>query len=102
MFQNSYVASRLGVWRQHGQLRLKNLLAKMGYALEQCSQQYSSMVCVSHQVTAEMYSHLMIQDVELRKDLPSQVAKCAPEFGLKDCFFPSFIATMGLRQQVAH
>jgi cell division control protein 45 len=32
MFHSSYVASKLGIWREKGKKKLHNLLTKMGYA----------------------------------------------------------------------
>jgi cell division control protein 45 len=33
MYHSSYVASKLGIWKEKGRKRLTGLLAKMGYAL---------------------------------------------------------------------
>ena len=44
ILHSRYVASRLATWTQSGVSKLQNLLAKMGYALDQCKQLYLSMV----------------------------------------------------------
>ena len=41
------------------------------------------------------------QNVGLREDLYRQVTECAPDHGLDDCLFPSFFASMGLRQELS-
>lgn len=44
MRHSRYVAARLNVWKQSGTDRLKNLLAKMGFSLDICKQNWCSMV----------------------------------------------------------
>lgn len=33
MYHSSYVASKLGIWKEKGRKRLSGLLAKMGYVM---------------------------------------------------------------------
>ena len=41
MYHSSYVASRLGIWKERGRKRLTGLLAKMGYVTF-CADKYKS------------------------------------------------------------
>ena len=43
MSHSSYVACRLGLWKEPGRLKLDTLLAKMGIPLTVCKQRYSHM-----------------------------------------------------------
>lgn len=43
MLYSNYVASHLQVWKSHGRERLQELLAKMGFPLEECKQPYAFM-----------------------------------------------------------
>lgn len=83
MVHSRYVAARLGVWRGKGKDRLKDLLAKMGVALDQCQQKFTTM------------------DVRLRDTLFEQIHKCAPDFGLDNCVFESFVSQSGFHQSLS-
>lgn len=83
MVHSRYVAARLGVWRGKGKDRLKDLLAKMGIALDQCQQKFTTM------------------DVRLRESLFDQINKCAPTFGLDNCAFDSFVSQHGFQQSLS-
>lgn len=53
MFHSSYVASKLGIWKERGRKRLTGLLAKMGYvycvqALDTLSKKLSSVDSLYH------------------------------------------------------
>lgn len=79
MYHTSYVAAKLGIWREKGINRLRGLLAKMGLSLANCRQTYEHM------------------DLDLRKSLVSRMESIAPEYGLTDLVFKSFTRSYGFR-----
>ncbi|KAH8829515.1 CDC45-like protein [Flagelloscypha sp. PMI_526] len=72
MFHSSYVASKLGIWREKGRKRLTGLLAKMGFSIPQTQQSYAHM------------------DLALKRDLHDQLHATAPEYGLVQLSYASF------------
>ncbi|KAL0081475.1 DNA replication pre-initiation complex subunit Cdc45 [Phycomyces blakesleeanus] len=83
MFHSGYVASKMGVWREYGQTRLKNMFARMGFSLTQCQQ---------------VYNHM---DMELKETLREKLETVAPIYGLTDICFPSFLRDYGYKQQLS-
>ncbi|KAJ8496426.1 hypothetical protein ONZ45_g12452 [Pleurotus djamor] len=81
MFHSSYVASKLGIWKERGRKRLTGLLAKMGFSIPQTQQPYYHM------------------DMDLKKQLISQLNAVAPEYGLVELSYPSFMRCYGYRSQ---
>ncbi|KAF9501218.1 cell division control protein 45 [Pleurotus eryngii] len=81
MFHSSYVASKLGIWKERGRKRLTGLLAKMGFSIPQTQQPYYHM------------------DMDLKKQLISQLNTVAPEYGLVELSYPSFMRCFGYRSQ---
>ncbi|KAG5638158.1 hypothetical protein H0H81_001543 [Sphagnurus paluster] len=79
MFHSSYVASKLGIWKERGRKRLTGLLAKMGFSILQTQQPYSHM------------------DLDLKKDLLQKLNDVAPEYGLVELSYPSFARCNGYR-----
>ncbi|KAJ9104336.1 hypothetical protein QFC19_003977 [Naganishia cerealis] len=79
MLHSGYVAGRLGVWRDKGRKQLTGLLAKMGYSLRQCQQSYAHM------------------DIALKTTLRDQLEAIAPEYGLVESTYPSFMRAFGYR-----
>ncbi|MCO5585490.1 hypothetical protein L7F22_039423 [Adiantum nelumboides] len=79
MYHSSYVAGKLGIWKERGVSKLRGLMAKMGLSLAQCRQ---------------LYEHM---DLDLRQTLVSRIESIAPEYGLTECVFPSFMRTFGFR-----
>ena len=79
MYHSSYVAGKLGIWKERGVSKLRGLMAKMGLSLSQCRQ---------------LYEHM---DLDLRQTLVSRIESIAPEYGLTECVFPSFMRTFGFR-----
>ncbi len=76
MFHSPQVATRLGIWAEGGRRKLDQLLAKMGFPLDQCRQRFAMM------------------SVEMKQMLPVQLEAYAADFGLVDITFPSFIKTL--------
>ncbi|KAF5387120.1 hypothetical protein D9615_001632 [Tricholomella constricta] len=81
MYHSSYVASKLGIWKERGRKRLTGLLAKMGFSIPQTQQPYSHM------------------DMDLKKDLLQRLNDVAPEYGLVELSYPSFMRSYGYRSQ---
>lgn len=79
MYHSSYVAGKLGIWKERGLSKLRGLMAKMGLSLAQCRQTYEHM------------------DLDLRQTLVSRIESIAPEYGLTECVYPSFMRSYGFR-----
>ncbi|KDQ60671.1 hypothetical protein JAAARDRAFT_172739 [Jaapia argillacea MUCL 33604] len=79
MYHSSYVASKLGIWKERGRKKLTGLLAKMGFSIPQTQQPYSHM------------------DMDLKKHLHSKLDSIAPEYGLIELSYPSFTRCYGYR-----
>ncbi|KAF9159605.1 hypothetical protein DFQ26_006365 [Actinomortierella ambigua] len=79
MYHSHYVASRLGIWRERGRRRLLALLAKMGFSLQE-----------SHQV----YTHM---DINLKRILKEKIESVAPEYGMHEILFTSFLRSRGFQ-----
>ncbi|KAL0947422.1 hypothetical protein HGRIS_013534 [Hohenbuehelia grisea] len=81
MFHSSYVASKLGIWKERGRKRLTGFLAKMGFSILQTQQPYHHM------------------DMDLKKRLRTQLDAIAPEYGLVELSYQSFLRSYGYRTQ---
>ncbi|KAG0240803.1 hypothetical protein BGW41_006661 [Actinomortierella wolfii] len=79
MYHSHYIASRLGIWRERGRRRLLALLAKMGFSLQESNQ---------------VYTHM---DINLKKILKEKIESVAPEYGLHDILFTSFLRSRGFQ-----
>lgn len=79
MYHSSYVAGKLGIWKERGRKRLTGLLAKMGFSIPQTQQPYSHM------------------DIDLKSSLRSKLEAIAPEYGLLELSYPSFTRCFGYR-----
>jgi len=77
MFHSGYVAGKLKLWREKGRKNLQGLFAKMGISLLQCQQSYTHM------------------DMDLKRTLTEKVESIAPEYGLFELSFPSFVRAYG-------
>ncbi|CAA7267899.1 unnamed protein product [Cyclocybe aegerita] len=81
MFHSSYVASKLGIWKERGRQRLTGLLAKMGFSIPQTQQPFAHM------------------DMDLKKNLIQKLNDIAPEYGLVELSYPSFMRCYGFHSQ---
>ncbi|KAF7295344.1 Cell division control protein 45 [Mycena indigotica] len=81
MLHSSYVASKLGIWKERGRKKLTGLLAKMGFSLQQTQEQYALM------------------DKDLKQTLVVKLDEIAPEYGLVELKYPSFRRCFGYRSQ---
>ncbi|TFK29808.1 cell division control protein 45 [Coprinopsis marcescibilis] len=81
MYHSSYVASKLGIWKERGRKRLTGLLAKMGFSIPQTQQPFSHM------------------DMDLKRDLIQKLDDVAPEYGLVELSYSSFMRCYGYHSQ---
>ncbi|KAI0780772.1 CDC45-like protein [Trametes elegans] len=81
MYHSSYVASKLGIWKERGRKRLTGLLAKMGFSITETQQPYSHMA------------------KDLKLSLRHKLDQLAPEYGLVELSYPSFMRCYGYRSQ---
>jgi cell division control protein 45 len=79
MYHSSYVAAKLGIWKEKGRQRLINLLANSGFPLKECHQNYTAM----HR--------------EYKRDIPNKLRKWAPRYNMPEIEFPSFLKNYGYR-----
>ena len=79
MYHSSYVASKLGIWRERGRQKLRNLLAKMGFSLTQSQQKYLD--C----------------DLDLRKVMETRLEEKGILYGLDSLTFESFVRFFGFK-----
>ena len=77
MLHSPYLVARLHLWKEHGQKKLRKLLATMGMSIAQCKQSYTHM------------------DMDLKRDLRSKLLKCAPVYGLHGLVPPPASAGRG-------
>ncbi|KAH9951948.1 CDC45-like protein [Amylocystis lapponica] len=81
MYHSSYVASKLGIWKERGRKRLTGLLAKMGFSIPETQQPYPHMA------------------KDLKLTLRHKLDQIAPEYGLVELSYPSFTRCYGYRSQ---
>ncbi|CAD6886816.1 unnamed protein product [Tilletia laevis] len=79
MYHTGYVAAKLGTWRDKGRAKMRGMLAKMGVSLAHSRQTYEHM------------------PLSIRQDLFSRTEAIAPEYGMTDLVFKSFVRSYGLR-----
>ncbi|TBU65661.1 CDC45-like protein [Dichomitus squalens] len=81
MYHSSYVASKLGIWKERGRKRLTGLLAKMGFSIPETQQPWQHMA------------------KDLKESLRGKLEELAPEYGLVELSYPSFMRCYGYRSQ---
>lgn len=81
MSHSSYVAGKLGLWKEQGRKRLAGLLAKMGFSVPQ---------------TQQLYAHM---DMDLKHQLRDKLDAIAPEYGMIELTYPSFVRCYGYHMQ---
>ena len=79
LYHSSYVAGKMGIWKEKGMSKLRTFMAKMGLSLVQCRQTFEHM------------------DLELRRSLVERIESIAPEYELAECVYRSFLRTYGFR-----
>ncbi|KAI0341751.1 CDC45-like protein [Trametopsis cervina] len=81
LYHSSYVAGKLGIWKERGRKRLTGLLAKMGFSVIETQQSYSHMA------------------KDLKLSLKNKLDQIAPEYGLLELSYPSFARSCGYISQ---
>mmetsp|Transcript_28831 Transcript_28831/g.61174 ORF Transcript_28831/g.61174 Transcript_28831/m.61174 type:complete len:917 (+) Transcript_28831:232-2982(+) len=79
MFHSNFIASKLQVWRNEGKLKLMELLAKMGFPLDQCRQPFA-------------FVH-----PGMRRKLRENVDEHAEEYGLENVSYTGFVRVTGYK-----
>lgn len=79
LYHSSYVAGKMGIWKEQGIFRLRNFMGKMGLSLAQCRQAFEHM------------------NLDLRQSLLQRIETIAPEYELTECIYRSFVRSYGLR-----
>jgi cell division control protein 45 len=79
MLHSSYLGTKLHIWSDSGRKRLHKLLAKMGFSLSQCKQNYTHM------------------DMDLKRTLKEKLDRYAPLYGLHDMAKDGFVRCWGWR-----
>ena len=72
MYHSSYVATKLGIWKQKGRQNLVDLLVKMGLSRKQSEE-----------------SHVEMNN-EMKMSLSSKMSEYCPRYNMRDIVFPSF------------
>lgn len=96
MYHSSYVAGKLGIWKERGRKRLTGLLAKMGCVLINASFVITETFIRSFSIpqTQQPYAHM---DLDLKHQLRAKLDSIAPEYGLVELTYPSFARCFGYR-----
>ena len=99
MYHSGYVANKLGIWQDRGRNRLQGLLAKMGYVMRM--RKIRSLLAdngksYSLQQAQQTYQHM---DMDLKYSLGERLESIAPEYGLIELYYPSFLRSYGFRSQ---
>jgi len=99
MYHSPYVASKLGIWKERGRKKLSGLLAKMGCVLTLPDPRMltlDSLYRFSLAQCQQSYSHM---DMDLKRELRDKMESIAPEYGLVELAYPSFVRSFGFRSQ---
>lgn len=111
MYHSGYVAGKMKLWRDRGRKNLQGLLAKMGWVAKDVAIHQRSLPAgvsgekvymltqVLHYACSfsleqcrQSYAHM---DMDLKRSLRSKVEGVAPEYGLYDLAYPSFVRSYG-------
>ncbi|KAL8529180.1 hypothetical protein ACS0TY_006582 [Phlomoides rotata] len=77
MLCSSYIATKLKTWSDNGLKKMQLLLARMGFAREECKQKFQYM------------------SVEIKHRMKDMFEQYLPEFGLTDFYFRGFLLLHG-------
>jgi cell division control protein 45 len=95
MYHSSYVAGKLGIWKERGRKRLTGLLAKMGCAFMNIFLVIAEpLPSFSIPQTQQPYAYM---DLDLKHQLRAKLDSIAPEYGLVELTYPSFVRCFGYR-----
>ncbi|KAI5797625.1 CDC45-like protein [Geopyxis carbonaria] len=79
MLHSAYLGTKLHIWSETGKKRLHKLLAKMGFSLAQCKQNYTHM------------------DMDLKRSLKEKLEALAPYYHIEDVVKQGFVRCWGWR-----
>lgn len=99
MCHSAYVIGKLGLWKEKGKSRLAGLLAKMGSVYCLCAKKINSLTVLlrlSISQAQQPYAHM---DMDLKKNLISNLEEMAPEYGLTDYTYESFMRCFGFHSR---
>ncbi|XP_068660832.1 uncharacterized protein [Aristolochia californica] len=83
MLCSSYIATKLNTWSDNGLKKLKLLLARMGFPLEQCQQKFQYM------------------SIEVKQKMKDEFERFLPEYGLTEFYYRSFLRHHGYSSKVS-
>ncbi|XP_073269682.1 uncharacterized protein [Primulina huaijiensis] len=83
MLCSSYIATKLKTWSDNGLKKMQLLLARMGFAREECKQKFQYM------------------SVEIKHKMKDMFEQYLPEFGLTDFYFRGFLLFHGYSSKVS-
>ncbi|XP_027114559.1 uncharacterized protein [Coffea arabica] len=83
MLCSSYIATKLKTWSDNGIKKMQLLLARMGFAREECKQKFQYM------------------SVEIKRRMKDMFEQYLPEFGLTDFYFRGFLLLHGYSSRVS-
>ncbi|CAA0834215.1 cell division cycle 45 [Striga hermonthica] len=83
MLCSSYIATKLKTWSDNGLKKMQLLLARMGFAQEECKQKFQYM------------------SVEIKRRMKDMFEQYLPEFGLTDFYYRGFLLLQGYNAKVS-
>ncbi|KAI3450843.1 hypothetical protein Pfo_007508 [Paulownia fortunei] len=83
MLCSSYIATKLKTWSDNGLKKMQLLLARMGFAREECKQKFQYM------------------SVEIKHRMKDMFEQFLPEFGLTDFYYRGFLLLHGYSSKVS-
>ncbi|KAA8550607.1 hypothetical protein F0562_002291 [Nyssa sinensis] len=83
MLCSSYIATKLKTWSDNGMKKLMLLLARMGFALEECKQKFQYM------------------SVAIKRKMKDEFEQFLPEYGLTDFYYRGFLLLHGYSSRVS-
>ncbi|KAG8387278.1 hypothetical protein BUALT_Bualt02G0004800 [Buddleja alternifolia] len=83
MLCSSYIATKLKTWSDNGLKKMQLLLARMGFAREECKQKFQYM------------------SVEIKRRMKDMFEQYLPEFGLTDFYYRGFLLLHGYSSKVS-
>ncbi|KAL3828915.1 hypothetical protein ACJIZ3_017717 [Penstemon smallii] len=83
MLCSSYIATKLKTWSDNGLKKMQLLLARMGFAREECKQKFQYM------------------NVDIKRAMKDMFEQYLPEFGLTDFYYRGFLLLHGYSSKVS-
>lgn len=83
MLCSSYIATKMKTWSDNGLKKMQLLLARMGFAREECKQKFQYM------------------SVEIKRRMKDMFEQYLPEFGLTDFYYRGFLLLHGYSSKVS-